>query len=486
MLCCRLLASFKLLMLEIAPSRRVAYIKDSRTKLDYLVTFPIPNLVTRVNTYKGGAWFLSSLSGNNWPTVSFLRDNLWDSFQFSLLLPANVLDVNQYPEVIADVAAKKLAGFDNTIVDPYGRLLSYQLLEGEDGGDDIRLSTLTSLSNFTSFNVPYPIITALGVDNAYQGQCFPTIDSTQWEFHPYEYGSWDAGVSAFATTQYMGSALTNGQPTNPNECIQHYDNIGYIFGTSSNIFVGTCAAIEPDSSNNASLPAFLSSIVSRTQRPTFQDKFGIYPNPFFQYPQSPLVQENTLLTLADGGLAGQNVPIWPFITGPRKVDILIASDNSADTSENFPNGTEIRQTYLNAQARNLTRMPYIPPVSEFTLKNLTNRAVFFGCESLSSSNEEEQQQQQETLLLIWLPNVAYTYPSNQPTSKIQYSQEETRGMIENGNAIATQNGDAEWPFCLACGIKARDAELPEECEACFEKYCYRRNGGGGIEGMRNN
>lgn len=35
----------------------------------------------------GGAWFLSSLAGNNWPTVSYLRDNLWEqAFQNSLLV----------------------------------------------------------------------------------------------------------------------------------------------------------------------------------------------------------------------------------------------------------------------------------------------------------------------------------------------------------------------------------------------------------------
>ncbi|KAM3416900.1 Lysophospholipase [Cercospora zeina] len=413
----------------------------------------------------GGSWFLSSFSGNNWPTVRSLRESLWDpQLQASLLLPANIEGTEKYAEVTADIVAKKVAGFDNTIIDAWGRLLSYQFLHGEDGGDDIRLSTLTSLSNFTSFNVPYPIITALGVDKSSEGQCVPTINATQYEFSPYEYGSWDHGVSAFASTKYMGSDFTNGQPAKAGKCIEHYDSLGYIFGTSSDIFVAACAALTPSNSNNAELSQFLQSIISVTKRPAFQDLFGIYPNPFFNYSRSTTVTNNKLITMADGGSAGQNVPIWPFIQPARPVDILIANDNSADTTDNFPNGTEIRQTYENAQAAGLTRMPFIPDVAEFVSQGLNKRATFFGCD------------EPDTVFIIYLPNVNYTFPSNQPTSKIQYSSEETDGMIRNGNAIATQNGDANWGLCFACGIKARDGSdaSPEGCEACFQKYCYRR------------
>lgn len=413
----------------------------------------------------GGAWFLSSFSGNNWPTVSSLRDGLWEqSFEAGLLLPANIQTSDKYVEVVADIAVKEAAGFDNTIVDPYGRLLSYQLLYGEDGGDDIRLSSLISFSNFTSRDVPYPIITALGVDNSSQGQCIPTLTATQYEFSPYEYGSWDNGVSAFASTRYMGSDLINGKPAVAEKCIQHYDNIGYIFGTSSDIFAAACAPLQPSNSSSASLASSLQGILSSTKDPEFQDLFGIYPNPFFNYSRSTTVKNDKLITMVDGGFAGQNVPIWPLIQPARTVDVLIANDNSADTTDNFPNGTEIRQTYVNAQAAGLTKMPYIPDVAEFVAKGLNKRATFFGC------------QEPNTTFIIYLPNVNYTYPSNQPTSKLQYSTNETNGMIQNGNAIATQNGDAGWGLCFACGIKARDgkAKLPKGCDACFTKYCYTR------------
>ena len=140
----------------------------------------------------GGSWFLSSLAGNNWPTVTSLKTGLWEqAFQNSLLLPANLLSISgltEYAALSVDLAAKETAGYDVTIVDPYGRLLSYQLLYGTDGGVADHLSGLTALSNFTCHNVPYPIITTTEAFPN-KGECLPPLSAPIWEFHPYEYAS---------------------------------------------------------------------------------------------------------------------------------------------------------------------------------------------------------------------------------------------------------------------------------------------------------
>ncbi|TKA81941.1 hypothetical protein B0A55_01944 [Friedmanniomyces simplex] len=399
----------------------------------------------------GGAWFLSSLAGNNWPTVSYLKENLWaQAFQNSLLVPANILSTSgleEYALVTSDITAKEAAGYEVSIVDPYGRLLSYQLLQGLDGGVATRLSGLTSLSNFTSHNVPYPIMTTTNV-NGTQGQCAPPTNSIIYEFSPYEYGSWDKGVSAFAQTTYMGTNLTNGSPTVAGKCTTHYDNLGYVLGTSSDVFYAACGVIEPaNSTSSSALANVLEGLVDQAHKPLFTDLFGIYVNPFYKYPHNP---------------------IWPFIQPSRSVDVLIVNDNSADTADNFPNGTELRQTYLNAQAAGLTKMPFIPDVSTFVSQGLNKRATFFGC------NETD------TTFLVFLPNVAYTYDSGQSTEKVEYTVAETEAMIGNGNAIATQNGTVGWPFCLGCAVKNRDGGgLPKGCGACFERYCYYRSGTSG-------
>lgn len=146
------------------------------------------------------------------------------------------------------------------------------------------------------------------------------------------------------------------------------------------------------------------------------------------------------------------------------MDVLIVNDNSADTSDNYPNGTEIRQTYINAQNAGLTKMPFIPDVNTFVTQGLNKRATFFGCNSTG------------TTLIVFLPNVGYSYNSGQSTFKVQYSVAETDAMIANGVNIGTQNGTAGWPLCLACAIKSKSTPLPKGCNACFAKYCYYRSG----------
>jgi lysophospholipase len=433
--------------------------------------------ITYHSALSGGAWFLSSFAGNDWPTISYLKKTLWeDAFQNTLLLPANPLDINddlEYATITGNLAAKQAAGYDATIVDPYGRLLSYQLLQGPQGGVSTRLSDLSGQSNFTQYNVPYPIITAIGVPG-YQGGCVPADNAPQYEFHPYEYGSWDTGISAFATTQYMGTAMTNGTPTVPGNCTINYDNLGYIFGTSSDVFFAICAVLQPINSPSANLSNVLEAWVNLTHRPTFQDLFGIYKNPFYQYPRSSAVSNDFLLTLVDGGASNQNNPIWPFIQPARKVDVLIVNDNSADTSNMYPSGTAIQQTYLVSQSAGLTKMPFIPDSSTFIAQGLNKRATFFGC------NETDK------VFIVYLPNVGYTFDSGQSTFKIQYSKQDTDAMIANGVQVANQNGTEGWSFCLACAIRHRDGDgvggqggLPEGCGGCFERYCYRGDGTGG-------
>ncbi|GAB7348752.1 hypothetical protein MBLNU459_g7484t1 [Dothideomycetes sp. NU459] len=407
----------------------------------------------------GGSWFLSSLAGNNWPTVTSLKTSLWETaFEDSLLVPENILVAAAYSTIVNDILQKSAAGYEPTLVDVWGRLLSYQLLDGNDGGVATRLSTVTSYSNFTSYAVPYPIITARGVD-AQDGQCIPAVNALQYEFGPYEMGSWDSGVKAFTQTKYLGSSLSNGASTT-GYCTVDYDNLGYILGTSSTLFNEACSII-PAINSTTVLSETLEAIVARDHTPIERDLFAVYPNPFHKYTGSPSVSNQTELDLVDGGEAGQNNPIWPLIQPSRNLSVIIVDDNSADTTDNFPNGTEILTTYQQAQAAGLTRMPYIPSVSTFVSEGLNKRATFFGC------NEPN------AITIVWLPNVNYTYASNTPTLQLQYSKAETDGIIANGINVADQNGDSQWATCLGCAImKKTGTTLPTACTACFTKYCY--------------
>lgn len=411
---------------------------------------------------------MSSIAGNDWPTISYLQEELWeDSLDKSLLLPANLLSfsgLTQYGAIATEIALKEGAGFPTTIIDPWGRLLSYQLLEGSFGGVKTYMSSLATFDNFTSFNVPFPIITAVGVV-ASEDQCTPPNDATQYEFSPYDFGSWDEGVSAFTPVKYIGSDLNNGKPEEENKCIEHYDNLGYVLGTSSDIFPGICQVLTPANNSNDSLANVLEGIVSLVHDPVFEDLFGLYRNPFYNYSRSSRVAADQDLLLLDGGFSDQVNPIWPFIVDSRSVDVLIVNDNSADTPENFPNGSSIHQTYVQAQVAGLAKMPFIPEPAVFVEQGLNTRATFFGCD------------EDNTTLMVYLPNKEYSFDSGTATAKIVYSKEETRGMIANGVQVGDQNAEEGWGLCLACAIKIRDENLPEGCEACFENHCYRQDAG---------
>lgn len=73
--------------------------------------------------------------------------------------------------------------------------------------------------------------------------CTPAANGTQYEFSPYEFGSWDSGVEAFVQTAYLGSDLTDGSPTASGVCTSNYDNLGYVLGTSSDVFSQLCTTI---------------------------------------------------------------------------------------------------------------------------------------------------------------------------------------------------------------------------------------------------
>ena len=107
-------------------------------------------------------------------------------------------------------------------------------------------------------------------------------------------------------------------------------------------------------------------------------------------------------------------------------------------------------------------MPVIPQSSKFESQGLNKRPTFFGCGS------------KDTITIIYLPNEAFSYPSNQSAYRPTYPAKETNDMISNGVKIGTQNDDPVWPKCLACGIMEKFVDgLAKDCSVCLEKYCFK-------------
>jgi lysophospholipase len=414
----------------------------------------------------GGAWLLSSLAGNNFPTVTYLKELFWKpAFFDSLFDPESLLAPIAYIDITADIVEKDLAGFATTITDPWGRLLSYQLLPGANGGADITLSSVTGLSSFTSHAVPFPILTSTGV-KTWLGECGSLLNATTYEFSPYEFGSWDSDVSAFTPTKYLGTSLHNGAPTG--ECTVNYDNIGYVLGTSSNVFSELCLSNAPEPGSGANnITNLVINILDDVHAVLASELYATYRNPFFGYnsPTGTVNSANAIsaqqsLSLTDGGIDGQNNPIFPFLQPARNVSAIIVNDNSAD-SNNYPNGSSILKTYVQSFNHNYTRMPFIPSVATFVAEGLNKRATFFGCDDPSK------------IIIVYLPNTNLTFSSNVDTLKLEFSESDTEGMIDNGLQVAIQGGKADWGTCLGCALMMKTGQaLPNACQACYDEHCY--------------
>lgn len=391
----------------------------------------------------GGGWLLGSIAGNNWPTITDLQTNLWDqTFQDGLLLPDNIRTGLDDVDILSDLAAKDAAGFSPTLVDAYGRFLGYALLEQAQGGVADTISGLTRQSGFTSSSVPFPILTGVGVDGT-GGQCYPNNTVPIYELTPYEFGSWDTGIDSFTAMQYIGSRN--------NQCVTGYDNLGYIMGTSSDVLNGVCLAI-PDSitAGIQDITNALEDLLNISRSADTRALLAPYPNPF--------ASEPTELDLADGGESDQNVPIWPFLH--RDIDVLFITDSSSDTDDNYPGGNAIYETYTQAQANGLSRMPSVPDPTTYLAQGLNKRPSFFGCNDSAVTT------------IIYLPNTNYTYDSGQDTFKVQYNKAETDAMIANGNAVGSFNGNETWGVCVGCAIlKKSGTQLPASCSQCFSDFC---------------
>lgn len=409
----------------------------------------------------GGAWLLSAIAAENWPTISSLRDNVWETqFSGGILNSSSATTVSNYVEIASDVVAKAKAGFPISLTDPWGRMLSYQFMSDSEGAVDVTMSDVASLSNFTSYNAPFPIITASKISRS-TGECAPQVNEAIYEFNPYEFGSWSDDISAFVLSEYLGSNITAGSAS---ECVTGFDKIDWVLGTSSMLLNEYIC--------NSSLglditELFPSSMVKIVEEYTSAPDYGyaLVPNPFKGYNSTTATEASSIsglddLYIVDGGESSRNVPILPLLEPTRNVSVLIINENSSDTDESYPDGISLVLAYEAAQTGHLAgRFPAVPAVGDFS----TSRAQFFGCDDA------------DAVTVIYLPNSDWTFASNTSTLKLTYTANETDSMISNGNQIAAQGGDENWGSCLACGIMLKEvgkANLPAGCDSCLSDYCW--------------
>lgn len=438
----------------------------------------------------GGGWLLGTLVLNNWISVADILEpdsGIWDLED--LIFNPNglnlVRNIRYYNALREALDKKDEFGFATSLTDVWGRALSLQFFNEDEvprGGENLTWSGIKELGSYKNHSMPYPIMIANGRN---PNTVIINENSTVYEISPNELGSWDPSLRSFVNIAYMGTKLEGGKP-NTSECISHFDNAGFMMGTLSSLFNQGLLRLPGTDLNWA-----LKRIIEMILNPLLKNEVDIAvhePNPFYktEYGDLEEILSDSSLHLVDGGEDQQNVPLYPLIQKSRKVDVIFGFDNSADTDENWPNGTSFVHTFHRQFAKQGkgTPFPFVPSTQDFLRGGLNERPVFFGCDAKNLSDlvafHDDDYKTTDVPLVIYMPNSPHSHEANSSTYNMSYDDEEKLNHIQNGFEVSSRGNytnDREWPTCVGCAIIRRqqerlDEEQSKECKRCFERYCW--------------
>lgn len=298
------------------------------------------------------------------------------------------------------------------------------------------------------------------------------LNSSVYEFNPWEVGTWDPTTYGFMPLPILGSNFTAGRLAN-GSCVSGFDNVGFVMGTSSSLFNQALLRI-----NNTEIQRVLKSVTTsllQNVNESSNDVSVYEPNPFFGFRKAsnPNAQARALI-LVDGGEDLQNIPFHPLLQANRNVDVIFAVDSSADTPTRWPNGTSLVATFQrndNSGIANGTAFPSVPDQNTILNLGLNRRPTFFGCDSMNGTGKTP------VPLIVYIPNSPYTFESNISTFTLELNKTERDKIVLNGYNVATLANSTQWRVCVGCAIISRSLErtkmsVPSACADCFSQYCW--------------
>ncbi|GME68638.1 unnamed protein product [[Candida] boidinii] len=451
---------------------------------------------TYIAGLSGGSWLVSSLVFHDWIGVQDILDNktsIWDLEEG--LVPT---DFAVWESILAEANQKKQEGYELSVIDLYGLLIGRAIFTDlENQGAGLTWSSLRDIEKIQSFDMPYPIILALGTSiSITENDTYDSNDVALFEVSPFEFGSWQNSVYAFTDMKHIASNVSNGIPVDDNNCTVGFDSAPYLIGSSSDIFTAlgdlTTANL---SSTFPGLPnsyyTLIQQILGNLNSNSTELAYSIVqPNPFYEneYAEEEGIYSGETMLLVDGGWSGEGVPLDPFIQPSREVDVVVIFDNDSDSNDSWPLGATLFETEERVLRYNTDLKFYDLPssIEEFVELGLNKRPVFFGCngEDLVSHSYGESDDSDEFArmlpLLIYFPNSYMSFSSNTSTLQLEYTNEERNAIIQNGFEVATRMNftlDAEFAECVGCAVLRRSqerlgAELGDQCSQCFNRYCY--------------
>lgn len=432
----------------------------------------------------GGNWLVGSLASNGYPSVDQIihEKDLWD---FTMpVYSTGGMDIAEtystWKDVVIDVWKKKQAGFQVTLSDIWARIITIDLLPSNtDHGENITWSDLKHVSSIENADMPLPISVA---DLRNGEELIFVNNSTVFESTPFEFGSWDKTLNEFINIEYLGSKLDHGNPENESQCINGFDNVGFIMGASLSIFDQVIDIIKKNSVGYQDtylyqlITYYLGDLVNVNNI-----EASIQPNPFYDSSVDNLTSYKSTkhLYLCDGGTDGQNVPLEPLLQPSRNMDFVFVSDSSRN-KDGYPNGDSLRQTYKRQFNPSVDwSFPDFPSEQEFEENDFNSKPFFIGCDSSKFSSSEKPS---IPPLIVYASNREYSIASNISTEESSFSDAYRDQIIENGFQIGTRNykqDDLDWAHCVGCAIVRRQqerigAEQSESCKKCFQKYCWEK------------
>ncbi|MBW0512429.1 hypothetical protein O181_052144 [Austropuccinia psidii MF-1] len=452
----------------------------------------IMQLVNYVCGLSGGSWFTGSWATSNFPEVLELVST-WRLQQDNQPLDWEVL--KKYPPAISIAREKTMAGFPASLVDVWALMVGKHFVNAPDYGKSVLFSSIRDVPAFRNYDAPFPIIVA--TSRGEKGRCDINLQTPIYEFTPIEFGVFHPSLNAFIPIDYLGTSMFNGKPIPQSACVKGFDNAAFVMGSSSNIFSEPFDPEEKKSLWNKLVAGLYEYFTKHMYdeallfNPFNGLGTGLGPNSGF--PDG----KDVLLYLADGGLGGENMPIWPMMQPSRKVDVIFAIDAEADgaghtiTAHGYSNGTSLYMTYKKTLLPDYKdyRFPKIPDYqNDFSRRGLHQHPSLFGC------NETDAP------LVIYFPNYHMVADTDFTSVHASYTQAEIDGFFANGFAIATQSmGNINenlfltqnieddlrrggksviprWPTCLACALIDRQIlrnglQRTSQCEACFRQHC---------------
>ncbi|KAL8286283.1 hypothetical protein RQP46_004771 [Phenoliferia psychrophenolica] len=479
---------------------------------------PLLQLSDYLSGLSGGSWCVSSLAMNDLPDLFSLvlggnGQNGW-MLDLALLDPAGILGISDnsdyYDVLFKDVDAKGDAGFPVSLVDVWGRALSFHFFNGtsrstfytESTGHDQGLlwSSIKYTLNFDNYAMPLPIVvTTSRVSEAQQTSntsdlTVIPLSNTHFEFTPYTFGSFDPTLMARVPIEYAGTYLDNGVPRNSSACANGYENAGFVIGSSAALF-NAVEQVFTDPAISAALTTLGDDLANINNVNSSIPLVANWPNSWKNFvPSGGGTFEsagNNILQITDGGENGENVPISPLLVKVRAQDLIYAVDASADTDYAWPNGTSLIATAARVASfhGNFSSFPPIPATADdFVSEGLNVRPTFFGCNTTESA---------DTSLLgsypivVYLPNApppssanGSTYLTNVTTLTLDYSQDDTLSFMNaahlnglKGFETGSETSDPNWPLALKCALvdrarKRAGVERTAACAAQLNKYCW--------------